>query len=136
MSDVVFQYTDTEAVQDGVLVPLTSRDRVSQALWDFIEARVSPNRVPLRWPMLSGVEAMYPLVKTEEWRSRALLQSLTIAYHDAAHSVYDNGGVWHAKLEVTNSSIESISPGSKEDIQIWIMPNELGGLTVMFPSDY
>lgn len=133
--DTIYSYTDKDAVADGVLIPLTDRCRVTRAVFDFIESRVS-KRVPLQWPLGPNAAAMFPLVDKPEWRTRALLNGLLEHYASAAIKIYDDGSIWHAYLDATGSDINAIRPGSREGQQLWIMPNELGGLTIMFPEDY
>lgn len=134
--EVIYSYTDQDAVTDGVLVPVNAKDRVTRAVWDFISARVASNRPPLRWPLSGSVKAMYPLDTDADWRTCALCVGLLEHYSEPARLLYDNDTLWHAKLEATATTLDSISPGSKEALQVWILPNELGGLTLMFPEDY
>lgn len=135
MSDVISTYTDQEAVNDGVLVSLGSKDRVTSTVYHFLLARVS-KRVPLQWPLEPHAKSAYEVISDPDMRVLMLCTALVRHYGPIAKKVYDDGNLWHAYLDASGSDINAIRPGTKEGLQLWIMPNELGGLTIMFPEDY
>ncbi len=141
--DAIFTYTDQEAVDDGVLVPLNKTDRVTRAVWDYFEARTGSRTPPLRWPLGNSPRAMYPYSDPQDmfWRTSALTSGLIEKYADSARDVYAQnigGGVWFASLEATETEITALRPGMKTEgaVTLWLLPNELGGVTLMFPEDY
>ena len=117
--EVVYSYTDGQACEDGVLVPLTGNDRVTCAVFDTMAEHSDPGTA-------------YTFAKF--WLS---------VHGNYARKVYDEnigGGVWIGALK-NDKSLEIHCWQSGKDLPVgfstvWILPNELGGMTLMFPSDY
>ena len=144
---VISSYSDAQAVDDGVLVAISKRDRVTRNLWGWTVDRVPDGaKPPNRWPvpMLDWFGA-----KDNATKARALWVGLIEQDRKRATEVYEQniGGGIHTVEVFTNppdttGTIESI--GGPNDaaalrqahVSIWLMPNELGGITAMFPEDY
>lgn len=97
--DVIFSYTDREAVEDGVLVPWNGPqnvNRITRAVFDHFAPAQSDDRDPDLSRLRAAVDAMLKIRP-------------------------DEGG-WRT--------------GTHEREELWLIPNEIGGLTLMFPSDY
>ncbi len=110
---VISTYTDGQAVEDGLLVAVAAKDRVTRAVWEYL-----CSRVPLDNVSSDQIDA--------KRHDHALFTSGRMIGQNAleARRVYDqniDGGIFVL-----------IEQGRK----FWIMPNELGGLTLMFPEDY
>ncbi len=110
---IISTYTDAQAVDDGVLVAVAAKDRVTRTVWEYL-----CSRVPLDNVAPDGIDA-----KRHDY---ALFTSGRMVGNNAleARRVYEQnigGGIFTL-----------IEHGRK----FWIMPNELGGLTLMFPEDY
>jgi hypothetical protein len=102
-NDVIFEYTDRQAVEDGVLVPVSGEggvNRVTRAVFDYFTERMGTS------PITGPVTDITPLM-------------------DAIRAVVkippDEGG-WRT--------------GTYQGKELWLLPNEIGGLTLMFPEDY
>lgn len=111
--EVISTYTDGQACEDGFLVAIAAKDRVSRTVWEYL-----CSRVPLDNVRPEDIDA-----KRHDY---ALFTSGRMVSHNAleARRVYEQnigGGIFTL-----------IEQGRK----FWIMPNELGGLTLMFPEDY
>ncbi len=110
---VISTYTDADAVDDGVLVAVAAKDRVTRGVWDYLCSRVPLDNVA-------------PEEIDNKRHDHALFASGRMIGQNAlqARQVYNqniDGGIFTL-----------IEQGRK----FWIMPNELGGLTLMFPEDY
>jgi hypothetical protein len=107
---VISIYTDHEACEGGVLVPIAARDRVTRAVWDYLLSRENVNP--------GGTE--------DKRHDRALFTSGRMIGQHAleAKRVY--------KENIGDGIFTFIELGRK----MWIIPNEIGGLTLMFPEDY
>jgi hypothetical protein len=110
---IVSTYTDAQAIEDGLLIAVAAKNRVSRAAWDYL-----CSRVPLDNVAPDQIDA--------KQHDHALFTSGRMINQNAleARRVYDqniDGGIFTL-----------IEKGRK----FWIMPNELGGLTLMFPEDY
>lgn len=101
--NVVFSYTDAEAVADGVLVRWNGPEkvnRITRSVFDHFTAAIGSS-------LLTGpVTDVTRLARAVE----------TVVKHDP-----DEGG-WRT--------------GTVEGRKLWLVPNEVGGLTLMFPEDY
>ncbi len=93
-------YTDSQAVEDGVLVPVTAdggTNRVTRAVFDEFTTSIG-NKV-LKFTditaLLAAIRFMHRLTPDDGWRT----------------------GIYQGK-------------------KLWLIPNEVGGLTLMFPEDY
>jgi len=100
--DVIFSYTDAEALADGVLVSVDASpvNRVTRAVFDHF-AR------PLGSSGITGpVIDVTPLRRVVE----------------AMLALEPGQGGWRC--------------GPYEGKELWLVPNEVEGLTLMFPADY
>lgn len=103
--EVISTYTDEQAVEDGVLVPLAGLgpvNRVTRAVFaHFVgEAAFKP------MPVIEMPKVLEPLMAA----IRAMLKIPP-----------DRDG-WRT--------------GDYQGKRLWLVPNEVGGLTLMFPEDY
>jgi len=106
---VIVEYTDQQAIEDGVLVPLLMVpgigrvNRVTRAvLVHFVGEKAAFGSMPF----IELVTALKPLVS-------AICAMLEIPP--------DQDG-WRT--------------GTYQGKKLWLVPNEVGGLTLMFPEDY
>lgn len=74
-------------------------------------------------------------------RAVALANGVIGKFSAQAKRVYDEnigGGIFSLYAEVKDGKLvklhEENAPNSPE--RMWLMPNEIGGVTLMFPSDY
>ena len=98
-SIIIDEYTDDEAIEDGVLVPLYLLpgigpvNRVTRAVWVHFLGEKKPKTLE---PLLGAIRAMLALSPDRDgWRT-----------------------------------------GTYQDKRLWLVPNEVGGSTLMFPDDY
>lgn len=102
-SNLIYAYTDADAINDGVLVPWAGPEkvnRITRAVFDHFTKAMGSS--PLTGPVtdvgrLAGaIEAMVKIGPDEDgWRT-----------------------------------------GAFDGRELWLVPNEVGGLTLMFPEDY
>jgi hypothetical protein len=99
---IIFEYTDAEAIEDGVLVAVScgAVNRVTRAVFDHF-ARSMGNS-----PESGVVFDITPLTATIR-----------------------------AVLEVTPDE-DGWRKSTYEGKELWLVPNEVRGLTLMFPDDY
>ena|SRR2546425_8956378 len=100
--EIIYAYTDEQAVEDGVLVPISAGrvNRVTRTVFDQLTEQMgsSPLTGPVTniGPLMEAIRAILQLAPDEDgWRK------LT----------------WRGK-------------------ELWLLPNEVGGITLMFPQDY
>ena len=101
--DVIMQYTDKQALEDGVLVSFPGEgkvNRVTRAVFDHFAK-----------PMGSAPE-------TGQVTDITRLQ-----------------GAIHALLKVEPDE-DAWRTGAYEGKELWLIPNEVGGSTLLFPDDY
>ena len=115
--EVVFEYTDAQAIEDGILIPFVAdkRDtarRITRNAYDGLKGHYRANGY-----------AEY----TEPQFYRFFFAEL-LPLVPAAHQEYDRGGILKTGYDfgVTQQS----------DDVLWYLPNEVGGITVMLPEDY
>lgn len=105
--EVVSTYTDAQAVEDGVLVAVSGAHRVTRAAWEFIVERT---------PIGEQIE--------RDKAAHDFCVELINRDEAIARRVYDEnigGGIYCVWVD-----------GRK----MWLMPNENGGMSLMFPEDY
>lgn len=102
-SNVIFEYTDRQAVEDGVLVSVNGPgkvNRVTRAAFDHLTEQID-QQPPVK-----------PVIDTT-----ALMKVI----NDLVRTDPDESG-WRT--------------GNHSGRMLWLVPNEVSGFTLMFPSDY
>lgn len=157
---VISRYTDEQAVDDGVLVRLNARDRVTRAVWDFlVEHQPAGPKPPDCWPvdLFAWFGAKKPTMPDDpvaarmyrDIRAKAMATGLIGAHGQAARRVYEQnigGGIWKGYALVGRfNALDRFARDLPEkrilerDVlsptTLWLIPNEQGGLTLLFPED-
>jgi hypothetical protein len=132
--EVISTYGDEQSVEDGNIVAVGGNDRVTIACYAWIAASLpTEGSPPNGWP----VELM-------GWctgdKSLAAVKGLIGSHSSQARRVWDEnigGGVYKLFADMRGAVIRGLS-GSEttDDVELWLIPNEVGGITLMFPSDY
>lgn len=109
-------YTAGQAVEDGFLVELGASNLATRAVYEWLtglELEKPPDRVVvLLMTWCAGDKAL------------AILAPLAQENADEAARIYNEnigGGIYTTEIL---------------DRTLWLIPNEVGGTTVMFPEDY
>lgn len=161
--DVISVYSDADAVEDGVLVAVTKKDRVSRAAFEYlIQHALLTVEPPQNWPVelmgfiqadkVSKAEALkivaeHGLDAQKEFEkkvrsNRALALAKGIIGRDAStakrvHEQNIGGGIYTLYPKVQDGKFTELGTrGSKESERFWIVPNEVGGVTLLLPEDY
>lgn len=101
--NVIVEYTDKQALEDGVLVSFPGEgkvNRVTRAVFDHFAK-----------PMGNSPEAS---LVTDITRLQVVIRALLKVEPDA--------DAWRT--------------GAYEGKELWVVPNEVGGFTLLFPDDY
>jgi len=164
---IIYAYTDRQAVEDGILVALNAKDRVSRALWEYlVEKAPKGAQPPNRWPVdlmgwfaaakISKVEALELVAKygkdeaqrkfarmIADRKALALAKGIISTHAKQATRVYEEnigGGIYKLFAHEHNGTLAELKEGVLEpfagDSVLWLLPNENGGITLMFPEDY
>jgi hypothetical protein len=136
---IIDAYADAEACDDGILVPITKRDRCTRALFEDL-ARDLPETPPNRWPVslfeyIAGNAKNVPALRAVAACKGVLDQQRPLlAAHEGASPVpmWMILGSDRVILGLSDTRPEADNAGC----EIWVAPNEMGGLTVMYPSDW
>src|ERR1035441_10235330 len=134
-------YSDAEAIEDGILVPINRKDRATRALFTFLADNTPLGaKPPDRWPVemmgwfraeaMKREEALKLIAEfgkdgaqekfTEIIRDRkalAMLKGLIGAEERTARRIYDNnegGGIHKVFVAVTSDGIQGIVPAEQE----------------------
>lgn len=102
-NNVIVEYTDRQAVEDGVLVPISGEggvNRITRAAFDYFTELMGSSSItgPVAniGPLMDAIRAMLGIEPDADgWRT-----------------------------------------GTYQGKELWLVPNEIGGLTLMFPEDY
>ncbi len=127
---IISTYTDQDALDDGMLWPLSAYDRITSNLGSTLRRYHTVE--PLALLPVSAVLAV-----ARQW---------VTSYGEQARRIYDlnlGGGIWVGALK-TNAQGQWISLEPDTNLRddtttltrVWMLPNELGGLTLMLPEDY
>jgi hypothetical protein len=171
--DVISTYTDAEAIEDGTVVAISKRDRVTRTVWEcLVERAPAGSKPPNRWPVdmmgwfraesISKAEAQRLLAQhgAEDGQAKldriiadrkalALSRGIVSTHAAAANRVYEentDGGIYKLYATVGESgkfeSLETVTLTNGQATScnllppFWLLPNENGGITLMFPEDY
>ena len=143
--EVIYRYTDTQAQDDGILVALNGRDRMTRTVFDYFVKHVPDGpKPPGGWPV--EIMGWFKRSKNDPVRDAfnravALAKGLVGGYGAEARRIYDEnigGGVFKLAVLLANDKLSGLTAGAaaNEGTLLWLMPNELGGMTLMFPEDY
>lgn len=103
--DVVFTYTDAEAVDDGVLVAINPIDRVTRAVWDWLVQHLPPGaKPPDSWPV--DLFTWFRSGTNMETKALAAARGAVGTYRTRAEHTWNqnvNGGVFKLWAVTTSS---------------------------------
>jgi len=134
--NVAYAYTDEMALDDGVVVAVTRLDRVTGTVLTWLEQEIETWKSPARnWPveLLKYINADTPLEK-----ALAAIAGLMTVKAPEARKIYEQnigGGIWVRFYDAQKKELTGHEQGV-ESVRLWLMPNEMGGMTLMFPEDY
>jgi hypothetical protein len=135
-------YSDNDAGEDGTLVAINAKDRVTRPVWDWLESTVDMKnpKPPSCWPV--DLFGFFGAKKPAD-RALAMCRGIIENNRREAMRVYEQnigGGIftlWVLTHKGKGSKPLGISatqqPG--EPMRLWFVPNG-AGLTMMFPEDY
>jgi hypothetical protein len=142
---VISSYTSEQVIEDGVLVAVTKKDLVTRAVWDWlVEKTPMTAQPPSCWPveMMSWFRAgevtkknPQDEQKVRDNKARALASGLIGSESKTAIRVYEAGDIYKIHVEESATTIRGVVK-TESGRELWLMPNEVGGVTLMFPSDY
>ena len=162
-ADVISTYTDAQACDDGVLIALNPKDRVTRTVWEWlVEKAPKSSQPPNRWPVdlmgwfgatsIKKADAQKLIAKhgkdaqsvleriVADRKAAALSRGIITTNRQQATRVYNenlNGGIYKAHALENSGQIESLTDiSSLVNTTLWLVPNENGGITLMFPEDY
>ena len=145
-------------------MPVTPKDAVTRSVWEYLTAKApKDSRPPCEWPVemmgwfraeaikredalkliaehgKDGAQAKFREIIADR-KALALASGLIGRDSSTAKRVYENnedGGIH--KIFVADNDNEIIGLLRQEMpgiTTLWLIPNELGGVTLMFPEDY
>lgn len=140
--NLISVYTDAEAIEDGGLVAITRIDRVTRAVFDFLSEFAPPDaQPPANWP----VDLMkWFRTRNRDDKAAAMAIGLISTRGREAKKVYEEnigGGIYQVWAVVDGARgklncLAEADPNLGGARKLWLMPNENGGFTLLFPSDY
>jgi len=171
MENVISRYSDQNAVEDGILVAIGPKDRVTRTVWEYLaEKAPSGSKPPNCWPVemmgwfqaekISRQDAHNLLTEYGAERGQeklnqiiadrkalALSKGLIGEHSRAAVRVYEentDGGIYKLYPHIgedgkfSELAVTTLTNGEGKPINdvLWLLPNECGGVTLMFPEDY
>lgn len=145
--DVIAEYGDEQALDDGVIVAVSGRDRVTNTAFAWIQEHVGcKSQPPNRWPV-----DLFPWCSAERDADRAgdlqvsarravaAVRGVIGTYQRQAHERDQAGHMLELWADVRSDGVHGLveqEPDNPHATRFWLVPNELGGITLMFPSDY
>lgn len=136
---IISRYTDRDALEDGILVAITERDRCTRGLFDDVARWLPQDQPPNRWP----IDLLTWCSKDSDGTTRALSAFKGLIGQYKLHVDRNDGDpvrLWIERAPATDgwriSALLEKEPDSQNHSEMWLLPNELGGVTAMYPSDY
>lgn len=116
--NVIFSYSDGQAIEDGVLVPFVAggrdtRHRVTRNAYEALKAHYAPQ---------------YPAYKDRDFYRFFFNELLPLA--PFAIRQYERGDVLTTDFDFRVRKYEP-----EHGQQLWYIPNEVSGVTMMLPED-
>lgn len=117
--EVIFEYTDAQAIEDGVLIPYVvngrdTRHRITSNAYETLRRHYAPS---------------YPEYKEADF--------YRFFFNDLLPLVPEAFKQWNrGEVLTTNYDFRVERYDTEKDDQLWHMPNEVGGVTTMKPEDY
>ncbi len=143
---VISQYTDHDALADGDLVAVTNQDRCTRGLFEDIARQLPEDRPPTCWPidLLTWCRGAQDGPTRAMSACKGLIGQSKLAVNHA-----DGAAVrrWYVlryverdrKRCATIAALIEHEPHEDQAgmaVEMWLLPNEVGGVTLMLPSDY
>ena len=165
MENVISRYSDQNAVEDGILVAIGPKDRVTRTVWEYLaEKAPSGSKPPNCWPVemmgwfqaekISRQDAHKLLTEYGAERGQeklnqiiadrkalALSKGLIGQHSRAAVRIYEentDGGIFkiYGLVDLQGKLFQLDAQPNGVFCTFWLLPNECGGVTLMFPEDY
>lgn len=115
----IHSYGDKDAIEDGVIHALDPENRVTNNLLEYAGHMI--------WKLKSRQDHEF---KEGDGEAEAATKFFMMANNDEfahqARKLWDSGSILKLALDFAVS----------EKGNIWVIPNEVGGLTFMLPEDY
>lgn len=117
--EVIFEYTDAQAIEDGILIPYVAngkdtRHRITSNAYESLKQHYAPQ---------------YPEYKETDFYRFFFCELLPL--------VPEAFRQWnHGEVLTTNYSFRVEKHDPQKNEQLWHLPNEVGGVTTMKPEDY
>ena len=144
--DVISSYSDAQAVDDGMLVAIEKHDRCTHNLFAALVRDLPKGaQPPDRWPVsLMEWFSAGKGEKGDNQRALAAVKGMIGTHSPNARRIYDeniDGGILTLWIERKGDGAIIGLREQEADIQavavsVWLIPNEVGGITAMFPEDY
>ncbi len=115
---VIFRYTEEQAIEDGVLIPFRVNDRDTRH-------RITGNA----YATLTGYHRERGCAEYDDPAFLRFFLNELLPLVPVAHETYRHAGILR-----TNYLFSVINKQQSETL--WYLPNEVGGVTMMLPSDY
>ena len=115
-------YGDAQAVDDGALVAVSERDRVTCNAFGWMQDNIgNSDTPPNRWPV-----NLFPWCRAKDAGARAVAAAQGLIGEEAntARRIYEGN---------IGGGIHTWEHSGKT---FWLIPNEVGGVTLMVPEDY
>ena len=163
--EVISSYSTADAVEDGVLVPITKHDLVTRTVWEWLVEHTPMDSQPPCWPVemmgwfragsVTQKEALKYIAKygkeaqekyerqVRDNKALALAKGLIGSNARQAMQAEERGDtlMLYAQLRdvgayVQKHIIASLGDKYTPNCQtMYLRPNEVGGVTLMFPED-
>ncbi len=144
--EVISQYGDQQALSDGVLVAVTDTDRCTRTLFEDLAQWLPDDQPPNRWPIdlltwcrgkqdgpTRAMSACKGLCATSKLAVSQAEGSAVKRWFILANREKDRLAVPVIRTLIEHEPTEDQQPSATT---IWLLPNERGGVTMMYPSDY
>jgi hypothetical protein len=146
--EVISSYSDSEAVEDGTLVAINPKDRVTRTVWEhLVQHAPKGSKPPDRWPVDMMTWFRAEAIKREdalkliaEFGKEEAQKKFERMIADRKVLALSKGIVSTHTREANRVYEENVDGGIYKwtmfDKVAWLLPNENGGITLMFPEDY
>lgn len=132
-AEIISEYSDRQAVEDGILVAVANTDRVTRTVWEKLLRWAADKRGPANYWTVILFDAISkdPDRRAAGWARGLMTESVDRRRCQADEIIQ----LWFDENEWKLYRVAPARHDNPHRVELWLRGNELGGVTLMTPED-